>query len=285
MVVFPNAKINIGLRVLRRRPDGYHDIESLMIPVAWCDILEIVPASGPEGTFTLTGSDLGGCPPEKNLVLKALRALEQHIGNALPPLDIYLHKVIPDGAGLGGGSADASFALRCANELLSLGLNNEELAAVAAKVGADCPFFIYNRPMLVQGIGDKLSPAELPAINELAVAIVKPAAEAVSTKEAYQGITPRELDKGVSLLSALGEPISEWKRGGVVVNDFERHIFSLRPQIARTLDSLSHCDGALYCAMSGSGAAVFGLFESVNLAEKAVEQFGSYQCFVGKVAM
>lgn len=284
MIMFPNAKINLGLRILRRRSDGYHDIESVMIPVAWCDVLEIVPAEGNEGSFTLTGSDLGGCPPEKNLVLKALTALEQYLGYELPQFDIYLHKVIPDGAGLGGGSADASFALRCVNELLALGLKYEELALIAAKVGADCPFFIYNRPMFVQGIGDMLTPIKLPAIERFAIAIVKPTAEAVSTKEAYQNIVPQELSSGVSLQSALEEPVTEWRQHGVVVNDFEKPIFALRPQIANTFEKLSNSEGVLYCAMSGSGAAVFALFDSVNLAEKAIAQFKGTPCFVGNLS-
>ena len=126
MVVFPNCKINIGLRILRKRADGYHDIETVMVPVPWCDILEIVVAERP--SFYLSGNSLGNIPPEKNLVLKALRNLESETGITLPPLAIYLHKSIPDGAGLGGGSADASFALKAVNELLSLSISDNRLA-------------------------------------------------------------------------------------------------------------------------------------------------------------
>ena len=140
MIVFPNAKINLGLRVLGKRPDGYHDISTVMVPVGWCDILEIVPSAG-NGSFSLSGCALGGCPPEKNLVIKAIRALEADLGHTLPPLDIYLRKIIPDGAGLGGGSSDASFTLKAVNELLSLGISPDRLAAIAARIGAGSPVF------------------------------------------------------------------------------------------------------------------------------------------------
>lgn len=281
MILFPNAKINIGLRVLRRRADGYHDIESLFVPVGWCDILEMIPAD--KESFTLTGSTLGGCPPEKNLVIKAIRALEAYIGRTLPPLDIHLHKVIPDGAGLGGGSADATFALKGANELFGLGLSDEELAMVAVKVGADCPFFVYNRPMLVEGIGDRLTPVEIPALNGLAIAIVKPEAEAVATKDAYAGIKPAELPDGIRLIDQTRLPISEWAEHGVLVNDFETSVFPLRPVIADTLAAMKS-KGAIYAAMSGSGAAVFGIFESVKMAEDAAASFEHCRTYAGVIA-
>ena len=139
MILFPNAKINLGLDILRRRPDGYHDIETVMIPVPWCDVLEIVPAKGSETTLTVSGRRVD-CPPEKNLVMKAYRALAETV--ELPPVDIFLRKIIPDGAGLGGGSADAAFTLRGLNELFALGLSDSRLAEIAAGLGADCPFFI-----------------------------------------------------------------------------------------------------------------------------------------------
>ncbi len=280
MILFPNAKINIGLRVLRKRPDGYHDIESIMIPVGWCDILELVPASTDTGSFTLTGSDLGGCPPEKSLVIKALTALENYIGHKLPPLEIHLHKQIPDGAGLGGGSADASFALIGANQLFQLGLSDEELASVAAKVGADCPFFIYNRPMLAEGIGEKLSPVDFSSLRGMGIAIVKPEAEAVSTKDAYAGICAAELPQGISLIEFAMHDISLWSSEGIVCNDFEQSIFPLRPIVADTLAALK-AKGALYAAMSGSGAALFGIFPNVKMAEEAVADFVGCRTFAG----
>lgn len=278
MLLFPNAKINIGLRVLCKRPDGYHDLESLMVPVPWCDILEMVPAGSAEGSFTMTGSTLGGCPPEKNLVLKALKALETGTGSKLPPFDIYLHKIIPDGAGLGGGSSDASFALVAANELAGLGLSKERLAEIAVCVGADCPFFIYDRPMMVRGIGDRLTPLDIELPRGLAVAIVKPEGEGVSTKEAYLGVCPCGYPDGVGLEDELRLGFGHWRHSPVVVNDFEPSVFALRPQIAIVLEELRN-SGALYAAMSGSGSAVFGLFDDVKMAEHAIEPFDTCRRF------
>lgn len=283
MILFPNAKINLGLRVLRRRPDGYHDLETVMVPVGWTDVLEMVP-SEKGGSFTLTGSSLGGCPPEKNLVIKALRALETHIGEALPPLDIYLRKNIPDGAGLGGGSADASFAIRGANEIFGLGMTDAEMASVAAKVGADCPFFIYNRPMLARGIGEILTPIDIPGAEAFHIAIAKPETEAVSTKDAYAGISPAELPEGTSLAEALCAPASDWRESGIVVNDFEPSVFAIRPAIEDTLRRMQDC-GAAYAAMSGSGAAVFGLFTSAKMAEEAAARFDGCRTWHGPLGV
>lgn len=279
MIVFPNAKINLGLRVLRRRADGYHDISTVMVPVGWCDILEIVPSAG-SGSFHLSGSQLGGCPPEKNLVIKAIRALEVKLGYSLPPLDIYLRKVIPDGAGLGGGSSDASFTLLAVNDLLQLGLSRQDLADVAATVGADCPFFIYNRPMLAEGIGEKLSPVTVSLPQGCAVAIAKPQTEAVSTRDAYAGITPSPLADGESLVTALSCPVEKWNDCCTIRNDFQLSVFPLRPAIEETLRKMKDLK-PLYAAMSGSGAAVFGIFPNVKLAEDALRAFPECSVFAG----
>lgn len=270
MVVFPNCKINIGLRILRKRADGYHDIETVMVPVPWCDILEIVVAERP--SFYLSGNSLGNIPPEKNLVLKALRNLESETGITLPPLAIYLHKSIPDGAGLGGGSADASFALKAVNELLSLSLSDNRLAEIAAKTGADCPFFIYNRPMLAQGIGQRLSPVEIPSLNGRWITIVKPSAEAVATPAAYAGVTPCELPDGICLNQYICRPAQQWHTDGVLVNDFEPSIFALRPVIADTLARLRSFN-PVYSAMSGSGASLFAIFDNKEAAAHATASF------------
>ena len=270
MVVFPNCKINIGLRILRKRADGYHDIETVMVPVPWCDVLEIVVAERP--SFYLSGNSLGNIPPEKNLVLKALRNLESETGITLPPLAIYLHKSIRDGAGLGGGSADASFALKAVNELLSLSLSDNRLAEIAAKTGADCPFFIYNRPMLAQGIGQRLSPVEIPSLNGRWITIVKPSAEAVATPAAYAGVTPCELPDGICLNQYICRPAQQWHTDGVLVNDFEPSIFALRPVIADTLVRLRSFN-PVYSAMSGSGASLFAIFDTKEAAAHATASF------------
>lgn len=203
MILFPNAKINLGLNVVRRRPDGYHDIETLFYPVPWRDILEIVPAAGDTTTLTVSGRAVD-CPAEKNLVMKAYRALDSV--TPLPPVDIYLHKVVPDGAGLGGGSADAAFTLTGLNELFALGFSKEKLAGIAATIGADCPFFIYDTPMLATGIGDVFTPVALD-LSGYTLVIVKPQVS-VSTKEAYACIRPEA--PAYNLAEVAAAPIASW---------------------------------------------------------------------------
>ena len=220
----------------------------------------------------MSGNSLGNIPPEKNLVLKALHNLESETGITLPPLAIYLHKAIPDGAGLGGGSADASFALKAVNELLSLGLSDNRLAEIAAKTGADCPFFIYNRPMLAQGIGQRLSPVEIPSLNGRWITIVKPSAEAVATPAAYAGVTPCELPDGICLNQYICRPAQQWHTDGILVNDFEPSIFALRPVIADTLARLRSFN-PVYSAMSGSGASLFAIFDTEEAAAHAAASF------------
>ena len=278
MITFPNAKINLGLNVVRRRSDGYHDIATVMVPVAWRDILEIVPAAdGSTTTLTVTGRGVA-CAPEKNLVMTAYRAMQARYGDSLGPVDIHLHKVIPDGAGLGGGSADASFAIKAANELAGLGLSDSEMASVAARVGADCAFFIYNRPMLARGIGDVLTPVDASAFAGLGIAIVKPEAEAVSTREAYGSITPTPLEPGVCLETEISRPVDQWHVNAVLVNDFEAPIAGMRPAIASVLRRMRGFN-PLYCAMSGSGAAVFGIFDNAKMAEQAAAAFTDCRTF------
>lgn len=284
MLLFPNAKINIGLNILRRRADGYHDISTVMVPVGWCDVLEMVPSQTGKGSFQLVGEDsLGLADSADNLVMKAIRALESYIGQSLPPTDIYLSKVVPTGAGLGGGSSDAAFAIRGANELYGLGLSDEDMASVAVKVGADCPFFIYNRPMLAEGIGEKLTPVTVPALDSLSVLIVKPSAEAVSTKDAYAGVEPHEPEGGRTVADAVMMPPAQWMASGALVNDFEKSIFPLRPSIAAVKEKLMTTQ-ALYISMSGSGASVFAIYTCDKLAEEASGLFTGCDVFVGRLS-
>ncbi|MDE7120268.1 MAG: 4-(cytidine 5'-diphospho)-2-C-methyl-D-erythritol kinase, partial [Muribaculaceae bacterium] len=218
MILFPNAKINIGLNIIRRRPDGYHDLETVMIPVPWHDILEIVPGHTDSDTLTLSGRPVD-CPPEKNLVMKAVKALRNEVD--FGPVDICLEKIIPDGAGLGGGSADAAFTLKGINQLFELGLDNSRLARIAASLGADCPFFIYNRPQLCTGTGTDLHPFDISLPAPLWIAIVKPD-ESVSTAEAYRGVRPAT--PAAPLAETLTQlPLSQWQ--GIVKNDFETSVF------------------------------------------------------------
>lgn len=275
MLLFPNAKINIGLHIGHTRPDGYHDIATAMVPVHWCDILEILPAVA-GGSFTLAGAPLD-CPPEKNLVLRALMRLESYIGHPLPPLDIILEKHIPSGAGLGGGSSDAAFALVGANAVLGIGLSADELATLAAEVGSDCPFFIYNRPMLATGRGEVLSGIECTALKGKGILIAKPQTESVSTGQAYAAVTTRTLPDVADWRNALMLAATQWHGSDLHINDFEQAIFPLRPAIADIKKRMTAA-GAIYSAMSGSGASVFGIFADVKMAETAAGLFGDCDC-------
>lgn len=250
MILFPNAKINLGLDILRKRDDGYHDIETVMVPVPWHDVLEIVPARGEDSTLTVTGRKVD-CPPEKNLVMKAYRALCEEV--PLPPVDIYLRKIIPDGAGLGGGSADASFTLSGLNDLFCLGLDKATLARIASSLGADCPFFIYNTPMLCTGTGTEMSPVDVD-LSSLDILIVKPQVS-VPTAVAYSHTSPAIPD--VSVNELLHGPRASWQ--GRLKNDFEPSVFQSYPEIASVKDRIMSL-GPVYASMSGSGASVYGLF-------------------------
>ncbi|MBD5177459.1 MAG: 4-(cytidine 5'-diphospho)-2-C-methyl-D-erythritol kinase [Bacteroidales bacterium] len=275
MILFPNAKINLGLRILNRRPDGYHNISSIFLPIGWRDVLEMVPSQSGVTTLTQSGPKAVDCPQEKNLVMKALRALENELASPLPPTDIYLRKNIPSGAGLGGGSSDAAFAIIGANKLYNLGLTDEQMASIAAKVGADCPFFIFNRPMLVSGTGHILEPVEMPVLEGKSVLIAKGSDSSVSTAEAYAGVHPAPLPDGRSLLEATRNLSCD-----LLVNDFEASIFPSQPDI-ESLKAQIMASGALYTAMTGSGASVFGIFESAKMAEEAAMTLTNCDTFVG----
>lgn len=266
MVVFPNAKINIGLNVVSRRPDGYHDIETVMIPVGWSDILEIVPAAGPETTLTVTGRTVD-CPPDRNLVMRALRAVEARCPG-IPAVDIYLHKIIPDGAGLGGGSSDAAFTIKVLDRMFELGLSQAEMADIAASVGSDCPFFIYDRPMLCTGTGTQMQQFEMPQFPPgMLIAIVKPP-QGVSTAAAYAGVTPRLAVPPVR--EAAARPVTEWS--GILSNDFEPSVITACPEIGKVRDNLMSL-GPVYCSMSGSGSAVYAFFDADKLtADRLTER-------------
>lgn len=266
MILFPNAKLNLGLRILGKRPDGFHDILSVFIPTEWCDILELVPANGKESSLTLSGNDLSDCPPEKNLVFKALRAIEGYMGMNLPT-DIFLRKVIPDGAGLGGGSSDAAFTIKGLNELYHLDLTDEKMAEIASEIGSDCPFFIYNRPMIAAGRGTELSPISINFQGCHAILIAKPEGVSVSTRDAYSGVHPYALSPEENMREILSLPPSMWESRGLR-NDFEKSVFPLHPEISH-LKSILQSFSPLYCSMSGSGASVFAIFESMSQAEVA----------------
>ena len=246
MILYPNAKINLGLHVVRKRSDGYHDIETLFYPVTdLCDVLEIVHADRFE--MHVYNAEVAG----ENLCEKAWRLLARHCD--IPPVAIHLYKKIPMGAGLGGGSADAAFTLVGLNQLFELGLPQEELAGLAAQLGSDCAFFVYNRPMLARGRGEILSPVDF-SLGGHPVRIF-PQPVFVSTKEAYAGITPREPERSIE--SVLKLPVERWD--GLLVNDFETTVFAKHPELQVAKQAL-YDDGALYAAMSGSGSALFAIY-------------------------
>lgn len=263
MILFPNAKINLGLRVIERRPDGYHNLQTVMEPTAWTDILEIVPARGAQTTLTTYGRVVD-CPPERNLVMKAYRAVAQQCPT-LPAADIFLEKIIPDGAGLGGGSADAAFTIMGLNAVFELGMDRSTMARIAATVGADCSFFIYNQPAYCTGIGTDISLDVSVQMDGLSMAIAKPRGESVSTAQAYAGITPRAAE--VSPREIVQRPIEQWK--GLLVNDFEPTVIAHIPRVGELVAHF-YAMGAQYAAMSGSGSAVFGLFATAKMAHAAV---------------
>lgn len=251
MVVFPNAKINLGLYVVEKRPDGFHNLETIFYPAPWRDALEVVPATGNETTLNITGLAVDA-PTEKNLVMRAYKLLANEYN--LPKLDIYLHKAIPFGAGLGGGSADAAFMLTMLNQLFELGISEDKLAEYAATLGSDCAFFVYNYPMIASGRGEILSPIKVD-LSGYTIVLVKPPF-GISTPEAFAGITPKK--PKIPLTEAISQPIERWK--DVLFNDFEPHLFRNHPQLAAIKQQL-YDKGAIYAAMSGSGSTIFGLFD------------------------
>lgn len=273
MILFPNCKINLGLNIVRRRPDGYHDIETVMVPVPWCDILEIVPAPDNTLRLTVTGHAVD-CPMEKNLVVKAYNAVAKE--HDIPPVHIYLHKVIPDGAGLGGGSADASFTIIALNRMFGLQLSDDEMARIAATIGADCPFFIYNRPMLATGIGTDFQAIDV-NLDGKWIVLVKPEVS-VPTREAYAGVSPKTPE--LVLAETLTASADQWQR--TVKNDFEPGIFALHPQVGQLKQTMLE-SGALYSAMSGSGSSVFGIFGNEADAAAAYSLFEKNRSFMGKL--
>jgi len=250
MVVFPHCKINLGLHIVSKRSDGYHTIETCFYPVPWTDILEIIKSE--TFAFSCSGISIPG-KEEDNLCIKAYQLLRKDFG--LSPVHIYLHKVISTGAGLGGGSSDAAFTLRALNSIFNLKLSGQQLREYASRLGSDCSFFIEDKPMLGTGRGEELSPTSV-NLKGLFLVLVKPEIH-ISTAEAYAGIKPQQ--PAVSLPEIFAAPVTEWKN--ILANDFEQSVFIKHPTISTIKDSM-YKQGALYASMSGSGASVFGIFNS-----------------------
>jgi len=253
MITYPNCKINLGLHVIGRRADGYHNLETVFLPVAdMRDELEIKegPLEMHQDGITLDNA------PDDNLCMKAWRLLHEEFG--IPEVSIRLKKSIPFGAGLGGGSSDAAFTLKMLNEIFSLGMNVTSLEQHAAKLGADCAFFIRNRAAYATGIGDVLTPLEID-LSACRLVVEIPDGEHVSTREAYSGLN-RELfgARRPDLREEVRRPVEEWR--SLIVNDFETSVFPAHPAIAALKEKL-YRRGACYASMTGSGAAVFGIFK------------------------
>ncbi len=252
MILFPPAKINLGLRILRKRTDGFHDLDTVFYPIGLTDVLEILPGTGTESELRVTGIVPPG-DPDDNLCIKAWKLLKADFPQ-LPPVYLHLHKNIPTGAGLGGGSADGAYALRGLNEKFNLGLSREQLITYAAQLGSDCPFFMYDEPCAGAGRGEILTPLSF-SLKGYHLVLVNPGIH-VSTKEAFAGVTPN--DEARLSAEILSQPIETWQ--GELVNDFEASIFPNHPEIATIKQQLIDA-GAVYTSMSGSGSSVYGIFK------------------------
>lgn len=279
MIKFVNAKINIGLNVIEKRPDGYHNLETVFYPIGiecgmphqpapFDDIIEVTTDKGPISgcRFQFIGKKID-CLPQKNLVVKATTLFLGKYNASFPDLasygmfEIILDKHLPHGAGMGGGSADAAFMLSLLNETTGNKFSEEELNKMALRLGADCPFFLYNKPCFASGIGEELLPLDL-NLKGYKILIVKPDIN-VSTADAFAGIKPAKSEFDLKLLTVL--PIKEWKNK--VFNDFEITVFEKYPELSDIKRTL-YDNGAIYASMTGSGSAIYGIYDDQHLAEK-----------------
>lgn len=294
MILYPNCKINLGLNIVGKRGDGYHDIETVFLPIPLSDCLELNPAT--DDSFVIDGRQLD-CSAQDNLVVRVLNMLRAEDMD-IPPVSIRLTKNIPSGAGLGGGSTDAAFMIKGLNELFSLNLTDAQMAARVGRLGADCPVFIANKPVFAEGKGDVFSPLPVPFIQKSYCALpplgsalpptitlsipamlenywlvlVKPN-DFISTREAYASVTPRP--SKVSLQEILSRPVKTWR--GQMTNDFEESVFPTHPVVRGIRDQL-YMLGATYAAMSGSGSTVYGLFRQQPLLGDVFAGCFLWQC-------
>lgn len=254
MYLKPNAKINLGLNVVERRPDGYHNLETVFYPIPLFDELTVTASNNTEPyELLMPGNEIEG-DAEHNLVIKALRLLQKE-GYTIPSVKIELNKMIPSGAGMGGGSADAGFMLRALNDEFKLGIGNAKLEEYAARLGADCAIFIENKPVYAEGIGNIFTPIDL-SLKGYWLVVIKPDIF-ISTAKAYSMITPKHPEKNLKEIIQL--PVSEWRKW--MLNDFEDSVFPQFPRLAELKEKLYEC-GAIYAAMSGSGSSLFGIFST-----------------------
>ena len=268
MLSFPNAKINIGLSIIEKRSDGFHNLESCFYPVGWSDVLEIIPAK--KLSFKSSGIEIPG-NPESNLCLKAYHLVNQNF--KLPPVMIHLHKIIPIGAGLGGGSANCAVTIKTLNELFELNMSVEMMENYARQLGSDCAFFIQNKPKFCFGKGDKFEEIKVDLSGKFII-LVNPNIH-ISTAEAYSGVKPQKTN--IDLKKILQTPVNQWV--DVVKNGFENHLLPKYPVIETIKNSL-YVHGAEYASMTGSGSTVFGIFnQEIDLKET----FANYSVWQGNL--
>jgi len=265
MIFFPNAKINIGLNIVSKRADGYHNLETIFYPIPLTDVLEFITPKNiiAKTSMQLSGSSLG-IPDSENICIKAYNMLAEHY--ALPNLQMYLHKIIPSGAGLGGGSSDAGFLLKHLNEYFKLNINEDKLIEYASKIGADCAFFIKNKAVFAGGIGNKFEELEL-NLKGYYILIVKPKFS-INTAMAFKNINPTIPE--ISLKELIKQPIGKWKN--MIKNDFEKPLFKAYPALADIKSDLYE-SGAEYASMSGSGSAMFGIYKTKPQVSKFEQYF------------
>lgn len=270
MITFPNAKINLGLHIVEKRSDGYHNLETVFYPVPLCDVLEIVEAEGNEVRFFNYGLPVDA-PLHKNSCIQAYQLVRERYN--VPSVEFHLYKHIPSGAGLGGGSSDATHTLLLINRLFNLDIPLESLAEMALRLGSDCPFFLYNRAMYATGRGEILQPFEL-TLSGKYIILVKPPLN-ISTVEAYRGIVPQK--PAHDLRQVLQMPIAHWRH--YLKNDFEVSIFEKYPHLQSVKQQLYEL-GAVYAAMSGSGSTLFGIFDR---EVKIPSAFADYYVWAGRL--
>lgn len=294
MILYPNCKINLGLNIVRKRSDGYHDIETIFLPIPLADCLELTPAS--EDRFSIDGRQLD-CSVRDNLVVRVLDMLRSEDID-VPPVSVRLTKCIPSGAGLGGGSTDAAFMMKGLNDLFDLGLTDRQMAVRVGRLGADCPVFIANKPVYAEGKGDVFTPLDvmmhrkqyfalppvgtsLPPTIELDMpsvldgywlVLVKPD-DFISTREAYASVCPRPSD--LCLSDILAQPVRTWR--GRMRNDFEESVFSSHPTVGSICEQM-YMLGASYAAMSGSGSTIYGLFRQKPMLGDVFADCFQWQC-------
>jgi 4-diphosphocytidyl-2-C-methyl-D-erythritol kinase len=250
MITFPNCKINLGLNIIRKRSDNFHDLETVFLPIPFTDVLEVIQTSD-SFEFTQTGLSIDN--NDNNLCVKAYHLIKKDHPN-IPHVKMHLHKAIPIGAGLGGGSADGAFTLKCLNEKLNLSLSEEKLIDYALQLGSDCPFFIINKPCFAEGRGEKLTPLNID-LKGYKLVLINPGIH-INTALAFSQISPKQPNKSVREI--ISQPIETWKQE--LTNDFELPVFAKYPEI-KEIKEILYKQGAVYASLSGSGSTVYGLFK------------------------